>query len=137
MIKYEQIDISGDTGLRIRGKTIVELFENAGIGMYTLITDTSKIKKTAKKEITLSSDSSENLLVQWLNELIYQFDAHNFIGTAFFIELKDYQLNAHVSGGLFDQKTNESRLLLKAATYNSLSVKKTASGWEAMVVFDI
>ena len=37
MIKYEQIDISGDKGLRICGKTIEELFENAGIGMYTAL----------------------------------------------------------------------------------------------------
>ncbi len=44
MKPYEHLDISGDAGLRIRGKSLKELFENAAIGMSELITDISQIK---------------------------------------------------------------------------------------------
>lgn len=137
MKKYELFDISGDVGLKIWGGNSEELFENAASGMSELITDTSKIKGTDKKEITLNSDSYESLLVFWLNELIFLFDAHGFIGTSFSVSLEDNKLKAQISGGIFDPESNESRLLLKAATYHKLSFKKTNSKWEAIVIFDI
>lgn len=137
MKKYEKLDISGDVGLKIRGRTPEELFENSALGMSGLITDISKIKQNVKKEITLAFDSYENLLVRWLNELIFHSDAHNFIGRVFSLKFEGNILKAQISGGTFDPDVNESGLLLKAATYNSLSVKKTNSTWEATVIFDI
>ncbi len=137
MNNYEQIDISGDAGLRIRGVTVEELFEHAAIGMSELIADTSTIKETERKEISLSSDSHESLLVLWLNELVFLFDTHGFIGKFFSVRILGNMLKATVSGGFFNPDINEGRLLVKAATYNSLSLTKYNSGWEATVIFDI
>ncbi len=137
MKKYEQIDISGDVGLHISGNTLKELFENAALGMSDLITDISGLKETEKREITLDSDSRENLLVLWLNELIFMFDTYGYIGRSFSVNLKNNNLSAVISGGVFDPRVNESRLLIKAATYHDLSVKKAGAGWEATVIFDI
>lgn len=49
MIPYEQIDISGDVGLRIRGSTLEELFANAAEGMFELITDIRTIQETESR----------------------------------------------------------------------------------------
>lgn len=136
MKRYEQLDISGDVGLRVWGENLEELFENAGKGMSELITDTSTIKEDIKKNIELTSDAVESLLVQWLNELIYLFDVDGFIGKIFNVEIKDSVLNAEVKGNNFDPDINERRLLLKAATYHGLSLKKN-NYWEAVVIFDI
>ncbi len=176
MKKYEQIDISGDAGLIIRGETLGELFENAAEGMSEIITDPSRINETEKKEVLLGSDNIENLFVQWLNELIFLFDTYGFIGKKFIIEIykntsllsqpppgkggqgrgkeentgnpplkkgdKDktlysIQLKATISGGIFNSEINESRLLIKAATYHRLSIRKIDSMYEAAVIFDI
>ncbi len=137
MKKYEQIDISGDVGLRIWGKTLEELFANASEGMYELMTDTSGIKEKEKKEISLNSVSTESLFVKWLNELVFLFDAYGFIGKKVLINIQDNTLAATVSGGAFDTVVHESRLLIKAATYHGLSMKKIGSRWEAEVIFDI
>ena len=151
MKKFEQIDISGDVGLRIWGPTPEELFENAAEGLFNLITDASGIRETDKKEIVLSSDNTENLLIQWLNELVFLFDTYSFVGKRFSIGLENrlkyeaaegeksnaLKLKANISGGTFNQENNECRLLIKAATYHNLSVKKINSVWEATVIFDI
>ncbi len=137
MKKYKQLDISGDVGLRIWGNNLDELFENAAKGMFNLITDISRIKETEKKEVVLNSDNNEYLLIQWLNELVFLFDTYGFIGKAFSINLERDMFKAEVSGGIFDPETNESRLLIKAATYHGLSIKKINSLWEATVIFDI
>ncbi|GBD95186.1 MAG TPA: archease [Nitrospirae bacterium] len=137
MKKIEQIDISGDVGLRIWGKSIEELFKNAATGMFNLVTDTNKIKETEQKEVSLEADNHENLLVQWLNELVFLYDTYGFIGKVFRISIQGNMLKATISGGIFDPGTNESRLLIKAATYHGLSLKKVALHWEATVIFDI
>jgi len=137
MKKYEQLDISGDAGLRIWGKDLEDLLTNAAEGLGELITDLSAIKVTETREVILSSERNEDLLVKWLNELIFLFDTYGFVGKRFEVNLKSDTLKAAVSGGIFNVETNEGRLLVKAATYHGLSLKQDAAGWEAVVVFDI
>lgn len=137
MKQYEQIDISGDAGLRIYGNDPEELFENAAKGLFSMITDVTLVKESETKDVNLSSDSMENLLVQWLNELVFLFDTYYFIGKVFSVCLDNNNLLANVSGGLFDPAVDESRLLIKAATYHNLSLRNTGSNWEATVIFDI
>lgn len=137
MKRYELLDISGDAGLNIWANDLEELLINAALGMSELITDTSMIKETEKRDFIIISDNNEGLLVQWLNELIFQFDTHGFIGKKFKLSLKKNKLEGEISGGIFDPQINESRLLIKAATYNQLSVAKEGDIWKAKVIFDI
>lgn len=137
MKKYEPLDISGDVGLRVWGKTLEELFENAATGMYELITNTSQIREVDKRTIVLNGETDESLFVQWLNELVFLFDAYNFVGKVFDISLSEGILSADVSGGYFDPQIHECKLLIKAATYHRLSLKKKNSEWGAEVIFDI
>jgi SHS2 domain-containing protein len=146
MPKYEQLDISGDASLRIWGENLEELFANAAEGMSELITDLPGIEETERKEVFLSSERNEDLLVTWLNELIFLFDTYGFIGKRFDVSLspplnkgvqEEVTLKAIVSGGIFVPGVNESRLLVKAATYHRLSLKKDNLQWEAVVIFDI
>lgn len=137
MRKYEPLDVSGDIGLRIWGKTLEGLFENAAVGVSELITDTSKINETEEREIVLSAENHEGLLVRWLNELIFLFDTYGFMGRLFSVSINDNILRARVSGSYFDPEIGESRFLVKAATYHRLSLKKKNSEWEAEVIFDI
>jgi SHS2 domain-containing protein len=153
MKNYEQIDISGDVGLCIRGQSLEELFENAAMGMSELIADVRGIEDTEEKNVTVTSGSYEDALIQWLNELVFLYDTYDFIGKKFHADIKkntanqgtaatagsnnSIRLDATVSGGFFNPEINEGRLLIKAATYHDLSLKKIDSGWEAVVIFDI
>ncbi len=137
MKEIEQIDMSGDVGLRVRGKSLERLFENAATGMFSLITDTFQIKETEQKEIAFKADNYEDTLVQWLNELVFLFDTYGFTGKVFRVGFQNNTFKAKVSGGIFDPEINERKLLIKAATYHNLSLKEVESQWEATVIFDI
>lgn len=151
MKKYEPIDISGDVGLRAFGKKKEDVFINAAIGMYSLITDIDLIEEKKSIELTVDGFSLENLFVSWLNELIFQFDANGFIGkrvivseVTSFVALPSqgdwsevYKLNAILYGQDFDPERHESRLLIKAATYHQLKIEKIDDTWKAEVIFDI
>lgn len=148
MKKFKVIDVSGDIGLKAFGKSINEVFVNAAIGMYSLVTNLRTIKKEKTIDFSIKSQSMEGLLVSWLNELIFHFDAYGFIGKKIVIDelilgtdqpasVHAFMLKATVSGEDFDQKRHESKLLIKAATYHKLRIEKVGNMWEIDVIFDI
>ncbi|MCL5071455.1 MAG: archease, partial [Actinobacteria bacterium] len=51
--KYEQLEYLSDVKLRVYGKDIKELFENAAAGMFSLITDIKKIEIKTEKKIKI------------------------------------------------------------------------------------
>ena len=151
MIKqFEQVDISGDVGLKVWGQDLEELFENAARGMSELITDVSAIPDSEQREVHVVAESIEDLLVQWLNELVFLYDTYGFSGKQFTLHIDknaltsppgntalSISLNAVISGGTFNPDIHEKRLLIKAATYHNLTLGKKNSTWEATVIFDI
>lgn len=135
---FEVIDISGDVGLRAYGESLKDAFTNAAIGMYSLITDTDAIKEEKVIEVSVVSDWMEGLLVSWLNELIFQFDAYDFVGKKVVItEFMPSLLKASLSGEDFNPERHESKLLIKAATYHQLKIEEKNGRWEIDVIFDI
>ncbi|MDH4230784.1 MAG: archease [Nitrospirota bacterium] len=138
MNRYELIDISGDAGVRAFGKDLGDLFLNAAAGMYSLITDPESVTPRKSLEIKAAGESPEGLLVSWLNELIFHFDAYGFIGKEIRIhELHDTLLRATVTGEDFDSERHGGGLLIKAATYHKLKIERREDHWEADVIFDI
>ncbi|HDO22232.1 MAG TPA: archease [Nitrospirae bacterium] len=138
MKKFEIIDISGDAGLRAFGNSVPELFKNAAKGMYSLITSLKSIEIKESRGVKASGESLEGLLIAFLNELIFYFDTDGFIGREITIErLSENHVEATVSGEAFDTDRHEPGLLIKAATYHNVNVRKTNGSWEASVIFDI
>jgi protein archease len=138
MEKFEILDIGGDVGLRAFGESKQEVFVHAALGMYSLITNTDVMKD--HKSITVSAESPalDGLLVSWLNELIFQFDAYGFVGKNIeIINFSDNRIEAKLSGEEFDPERHEGKLLIKAATYHRLKIEKKDHLWESEIIFDI
>lgn len=138
MKRFELIEISGDAGIRAFGSDPEDLFRNAALGMYSLITDSGTIAPQKNVVINVEGDSLERLLVSWLNELIFHFDTYGFMGKEIHIhELHDTLLSATVSGEDFDPEKHDRGLLIKAATYHKLRIERKEDHWEADIIFDI
>ena len=135
---FQIIDLSGDVGLKAFGKSINEVFINAAIGMYNLITNLDGIAENKTIDVSVESLSMEGLFVSWLNELIFHFDAYGFVGKK--IDIKYFSGNkiiATITGEEFDPERHDRKLLIKAATYHKLRIEKGDETWEAEVIFDI
>ena len=138
MEKFKVLDISGDIGLQAYGKSKNEVFINAAIGMYSLITNLDSIKEKKTINVSVESHSLDGLFVSWLNELIFHFDAYGFIGRKIEIgKFSDNKIHATITGEDFDPERHEGRLLIKAATYHRLRIEKINDMWETDVIFDI
>jgi SHS2 domain-containing protein len=140
MKRYEPIDIAGDIGLRAFGRTTEELFINSALGLYNFITEPSLVQEERDIHVAIESPSIENLLVSWLNELIFHFDTYGFIGKTIKINRltsSKCSLRASLSGEDFNPERHVKKTLIKAATYHRLRVEKINNMWEADVIFDI
>lgn len=138
MKTFEALDISGDAGIRAYGATLEEAFCNSAMGLYDLTTNPESIAEKRSIAVEVESHSLEGLVVAWLNELIFQFDAFGFIGKKVkSFALHGNRLSAVVSGEDFDADRHERRLLIKAATYHQFKIGKINGIWELEVIFDI
>ena len=137
-VGYEQLDISGDAGVRATGGSLEELFESAALGMYSLVTDLEGLREKTTITVEAESDSPEGLLVSFLNELIFRLDTDGFVGKKVrMLRMGEEKLKAEITGEEFDPERHEAGLLLKAATYHGLKVEERDGRWSAEVIFDI
>ena len=136
--KYELIDHTADVGVKAKGKTLAECFENAAHGMFDLITDMSEIENTGQYTIELKADDLEQLLVDWLSELLFLQSANNLIFGFFKVDLdeKNKILSAKIFGEKFDLSKHKIGVEIKAVTYHMLEVKKKKPFF-VKVLFDI
>ena len=56
-----------------------EAFSNAALAMFSIITDTKKIKKNLKKGIEAKGHDLKSLLYNYLEELLFLIDTENFL----------------------------------------------------------
>ena len=138
MKTYELIEHTADVGIKAYGKNISEAFENAAKGMFDIITDNSEIESTGEYEIHLEAQDLEQLLVDWLSELLFLNSAKNLVFSFFKVELdeKNNSLSAHVFGEKYSLSKHKIGAEIKAVTYHILEVRNKRP-YHVQVLFDI
>jgi len=138
MKKYNLIDHTADIGIKAYGKSLSEAFENAAKGMFDIITDNSEVDSVGQYDVELSADDLEQLLVDFLSELLYLNSAKSLVFGFFKVSLdqKQKKLNAKVFGEKFDFSKHKIGTEVKAVTYHMLEIKENKK-YSIQVLFDI
>lgn len=140
MKKFEFIEHTADIGVRVYGKTLEELFLNSACALLGLLAETPE-KGDKKKKIQLETETLEDLLVNWLNELISLLFADKFLPRSFEIKITTEdnlkKLQAEFEGIDFDPYVNKINMEIKAATYHNLKIKQEKDRFKAEIIFDI
>ncbi len=135
--EFEILNHTADVGIIAYGSDMNEAFANAAKGLFSLITELDDVEEVAYRDIELTAPDQESLLVGWLNELIYLFDAENMLFKRFDIaQLSDTHLKARSYGHKVDSSRHKLKMGVKAATYHMLKIDKS-DGSKVQVLFDI
>ena len=135
--EYEIVDHTADVAIVARGADVGEAFASAGRALLSIITDPDSVAEVEERWIELAADDLEDLLVAWLNELIYLFDAGNLLLGGFDVRLVgDTGLVATARGERVDKTRHRIKLGVKAATHHMLEIDRDA-GVRLQVLFDI
>ena len=134
---FEILDHTADVGIIAYGADLKQAFANAAKGLFSLITRLGGVEEALHRDIELTADDAESLLVGWLNELVYYFDAEGILFKRFdIIELNNSHLKARGYGEKADSARHELKMGVKAATYHMLKIEKN-NGYRVQVLFDI
>ena len=124
--KFEFFDVTADVGFYGYGKTIEESFENSGLAMFNVITDTSNIKKTKEFKFTITSEDKVSLLYDYLEELLFLHEVEFVILSDFNVKIskegEEYRLDATVSGENINWEIHQRGSEVKAVTFHMMGV---------------
>jgi SHS2 domain-containing protein len=134
---FEILNHTADVGIIAYGADMKQAFANAGRALFSLITDLDDVEEVIHRDAELTATDEESLLVEWLNELIYQFDTEGIIFKRFdIIQLDSTRLKARGYGEKVDKSRHKLKMEVKAATYHMLKVER-GNGGKVQVLFDI
>jgi SHS2 domain-containing protein len=132
------LEHTADMGIEAKGGSMEALFFAASIGLREIVFgETTEKAGREDLEIELQAGDSAELLVHWLNELLFLMHNRAFFPTDFhFLEMDPDHFRARVSGesGGVD---NEAVREVKAVTYHRLSIERRNDHWRARVYVDL
>lgn len=139
---YETIDHTADIGVKAWGDSVPQAFEVAGYAMFDIITDAESIEPVISKEIVCEADNLEQLLVDWLSELLFVLEVEGLLFNRFEVSIDSTgkegemkRLVATVQGEEMDLKKHVLKTEIKAITYHMLEVNEEEN--YVVVLFDL
>jgi SHS2 domain-containing protein len=138
-MKYKFLEHTADVMFEAYGSSLNELFENCALATEETMINLQKVKPKVRKIINLKDKEIENLLFNFLSELIYYKDAQLLVFSKFKISIKKgkiFVLEAIIDG----EKLNayhEEKVDVKAVTYHKFEVKKIKDTYVAKIILDI
>ena len=135
---FRLIEHTADIGLEVRAANREELFLMAAEGMKALLFGASPAVGGVSSRVVLTAGDSAELLVAWLNEILFFCESQQVVPATFVIEeITLTSLAAVISGETFAPARHSLERAAKAVTYHRVVVEERKSGWYARVYIDL
>jgi SHS2 domain-containing protein len=129
-----------------KGRTLEEAFEQAALGVYEIITDTSNVEHKIEKVIEDEGLDLYQLLYKWIENLLFLTDTEHIVFSKFKVESIErihegsevvYRIRGKAWGEQFNPEKHKPRTIVKAATYAMMKIEKIDGCWLVRFVVDI
>ncbi|MBI4299405.1 MAG: archease [Chloroflexi bacterium] len=134
---FQLIDHTADVGISATGRNLEEAFASVAEGMFSIIVELEDVAEDECHEVQVNAPDIESLLVAWLNELLYLFDAEGIVFKRFQVsDLTERSLKALCWGEQANSKRHRFKAGVKSATYHMLRVESNGIA-KVQVILDI
>ena len=134
-------EATADIAFVVQEKSMKNIFRTSAMALFNTLADPKSVGKKIEKEIYLEEANPGNLLVKFLEEIVYLKDAENMVFSSVDIDFakgEKNMLNARVFGESINPKKHKLKLDVKAVTLHMFHLKqKKDKSWEAKFVLDI
>jgi SHS2 domain-containing protein len=140
MGRAETFEHTADLGLRIRASDLTDLFRTAGEGLFdVIVVNRADVRPLEIEPIALEAESTEDLLVAWLNELIFRCETRHRLYSLFevVVDAGGFLLQGIIGGEPIDRSRHTLDHEVKAATHHGLSLRREDGGWISELILDI
>ena len=129
-------DLTSDVMFEAYGKDLKELFKNSALALSSVICDVEKLEEEKSFSVDLKGDSLEELMVNWLQEIIALVDTDELFFSRFDInEISENHLKAKVYGEPISPE--KAGVVVKGVTYYKLKLEKIKDNYKATISLDI
>ncbi len=135
MQPFRVLDHDADIRIEVYGVSRRGLFENAAKGIFSLVTDPGRVRPVVEKRISVRGNGE--LLVNFLNELLFIWDVERFIPKEISVDFVADGVNAVLKGENFDEARHSVLLEMKAVTYHNFAITERNGVFTATFVIDV
>lgn len=137
-MNYEILDHTADASVRVYGKSFEEILRSSALAMMDLITDRETVQPEQEIEIEAMGETDEGVLVNWLQEVLFQHQVKKMFFCEFEVEMIDEN---RVKGKAFGEKINPEKhefgTEIKGISYHGLKLERVNDRLETDIIFDI
>ena len=117
-------------------------FTEAAAALTATVTNPARVEPRASRHIILHAPDIDELLVDWLSELVGWFDIEQFLTRSAAVTIREHagewKLEARVRGDIVEPSRHPINVVVKGVTYHDLRIEQTADGmWRTRVIFDV
>ena len=138
---YEYFDVTADIGFYAYGNSLNEAYENAGLAMFNVVTDISKVEKEESREFEIESEDLVSLLYDYLDELLFLQDTEFLFFSQFEVDIEKtgdaYRLNCRAFGEEINWDVHVRRSEVKAVTFHKMCVKEVDGVFRLRAILDL
>jgi tRNA nucleotidyltransferase (CCA-adding enzyme) len=137
--RWEHFPHGADIGIRGIAPTLEGAFEQAALALTAIVVEPQSLAVLPDAlDFECEAPDQELLLVDWLNEVIYEMATRQMLFGRFGVHIEGTRLRAVGWGQPMSSHGEELTVEPKGATYTSLSVRQLADGrWCAECVVDV
>jgi SHS2 domain-containing protein len=135
---YRVIEHTADVGIEVEADSREAIFVRSGLAVFDLMFGLETLSENVTKPLRVSADSPTELLVAWLNELLYFYAVERILFSGFSdVRLGEQNFQAVGRGEHFNPEKHRCDLEIKAATYHDVSLAFVGGRWKARVILDV
>ena len=121
---FEYFDVTADIGFKAYGKDLNEAFENAGMAIFNIISNTDDIDAISEISFEIRSEDEVSLLYDFLEELLFYHEVEFMLFSQFDVEIdEDLHLKATIKGESINWEKHERKTEIKAITFHQMAVE--------------
>jgi len=138
---YELFEHKADVGVRGSGKSLNEAFAECARAMFSVMVGLDEVEPKQKIKVNVKARNKEELLLEWLNELLYQSSSKEMVFSEFKPEIEEvkgeFELKGFIFGELAEQEKHDFRTEVKGATFSGLKVIEEQGKFTAECIVDV
>lgn len=136
----ELFDHTADVGLIVLAPSLDDLFATAARGMFDyIVVNRDEVRETESEAVVISALSPDELLAEWLNELIFRTETRHRLYRSYEVRVAAdaLSLTATIRGEAIDHDRHELDHEVKAVTRHGLDLRREGEHWRAEFILDI
>ena len=135
---YRFLDHSGDAVLEATGASLGEAMAGAAQALFAVMVDLRGVRVSRWTDVEVTSTDASSLLVDWLNELLYQAETAGLLLRRFDVQqASGTRILARCGGEPLDPRRHQLKAHVKAATYHRAEVAYGGGRWMVRALLDL